>query len=48
MRVVQMHDQRGLIDLVGPNHIRHFHVGKGPAVLRATDTSGNVANAPGK
>ena len=34
-----------LINDVGPNQIRHFHVGKGEAVITATDGSGNVALA---
>jgi hypothetical protein len=34
-----------LIGTVGPDHIRFFHVGKGGAVVTATDGSGNTASA---
>jgi len=34
-----------LINDVGSDQIRHFHVGKGEAVITATDGSGNVATA---
>jgi len=34
-----------LINEIGPDHIKHFHVGKGEAVITATDASGNVATA---
>ena len=34
-----------LIGTVGPDHIRHFHVGKGEAVIVATDPSSNVGSA---
>jgi hypothetical protein len=34
-----------LINVIGPEHIRHFHVGKGQAVITATDGSGNVSSA---
>jgi len=34
-----------LINEVGPEHIKHFHVGKGEAVITATDGSGNVSSA---
>ncbi len=33
------------VGYVGPDHIRHFHVGKGEAVITATDASSNVASA---
>ncbi len=33
------------VGFVGPDHIRHFQVGKGQAVITATDASGNVASA---
>jgi hypothetical protein len=31
-----------LVGSVGPDHIRHFHVGKGQGVITATDPSNNV------
>jgi len=34
-----------LIGTIGPNQIRFFHVGKGQAVVTATDGSGNVSSA---
>jgi hypothetical protein len=34
-----------LINEISPDHIRHFQVGKGEAVITATDASGNVATA---
>ena len=34
-----------LINDIGPDHVRHFHVGKGEGVITATDASGNVASA---
>jgi hypothetical protein len=34
-----------LIGTVGPDNIRHFHVGKGEAIITATDGSGNAASA---
>jgi hypothetical protein len=34
-----------LIGEVGPDHIRHFHVGKGEGVVTATDGSGNRTTA---
>jgi thrombospondin type 3 repeat protein len=34
-----------LIGEVGPDHVRHFHVGKGQAVITATDTSGNISTS---
>jgi hypothetical protein len=34
-----------LINVIGPEHIKHFHVGKGQAVITATDGSGNVTSA---
>ena len=34
-----------LVGTVGPDRIRHFHVGKGEAVIMATDPSGNVGTA---
>ena len=34
-----------LVGTVGPDHIRHFHVGKGEAVIVATDPSSNVGSA---
>jgi len=34
-----------LLNVVGPNQIKHFKVGKGEAVIVATDGSGNVASA---
>jgi hypothetical protein len=34
-----------LVGTVGPDHIRHFQVGKGQAVITATDASGNVGSA---
>ena len=34
-----------LVDVIGPNHIKHFHVGRGEAIVTATDGSGNVASA---
>jgi hypothetical protein len=34
-----------LVNIVGPDHLRHFHVGKGQGVITATDESGNVASA---
>ena len=33
-----------LVGTVGPDHIRHFHVGKGEAVITATDPSNNVGS----
>ena len=33
------------IGTVGPDHIRHFHVGKGEAVIVATDPSSNAGSA---
>ncbi len=33
------------IGTVGPDNIRHFHVGKGQAIISATDGSGNVSTA---
>ena len=33
-----------LIGTVGPDHIRHFHVGKGQALITATDPSNNVGS----
>ena len=34
-----------LLGTVGPDKIRHFQVGKGEAIIRATDAAGNVASA---
>jgi len=34
-----------LINDVGPDHLRHFHVGKGENVITATDASHNVGSA---
>jgi hypothetical protein len=34
-----------LINAVGRFGIKHFHVGKGEGVIRATDESGNTASA---
>ena len=34
-----------LVGTVGPDRIRHFHVGKGEAVIFATDPSSNVGSA---
>ena len=34
-----------LIGTVGPDNIRHFQVGKGKAIITATDGSGNVSTA---
>ena len=34
-----------LINVIGPEHIKHFHVGKGQAMITATDGSGNVTSA---
>jgi len=34
-----------LINDVGPDHLRHFHVGKGENVITATDASHNVGTA---
>jgi len=34
-----------LVNLIGPEQIKHFHVGEGEAVITATDGSGNVATA---
>jgi hypothetical protein len=33
-----------LVGTVGPDRIRHFHVGKGEAVITATDPSSNVGS----
>jgi hypothetical protein len=34
-----------LVNLIGPERIKHFHVGKGEAVITATDESSNVGSA---
>jgi hypothetical protein len=34
-----------LVNVMGPGNIRHFHVGRGEAIITATDESGNVASA---
>jgi hypothetical protein len=34
-----------LVNVIGPEHLRHFHVGKGQGVITATDESANVASA---
>jgi len=34
-----------LVNVIGPEQIKHFHVGEGEAVITATDGSGNVASA---
>jgi hypothetical protein len=34
-----------LVNVIGPERIKHFHVGKGEAVITATDGSSNVASA---
>jgi hypothetical protein len=34
-----------LVNVIGPEHIKHFHVGNGEAVITATDGSSNVASA---
>jgi len=33
-----------LVGYVGPDRIKHFHVGRGEAIIRSTDPSGNVAS----
>jgi hypothetical protein len=40
-------DQAGvrLVNVIGPDRIKHFHLGKGEAVITATDAPGNVASA---
>ena len=39
--------QRGirLVNVVGPDRIKHFHVGRGEGVIWATDEAGNTATA---
>jgi HYR domain-containing protein len=34
-----------LVNEMGPDHLRHFQVGRGEGVVTATDASGNVASA---
>jgi hypothetical protein len=34
-----------LVGTVGPDRIRHFHVGKGEGLITATDPSNNVGSA---
>jgi hypothetical protein len=40
-------DQAGvrLVNVIGPDRIKHFQLGKGQAVITATDAPGNVASA---
>jgi hypothetical protein len=30
---------------MGPTHIKHFHVGRGEAIITSTDGSGNMSSA---